>query len=72
MEEVKGSMCSHPQLRPTEWNQSKLEPCRMTVLCECGWMQQCPVCGYPESGILCSCMRKRMAEIVNEVLPGAI
>ena len=72
VEKIEGSMCDHPTLRPTEWNQSKPEPCRMTVLCDCGWMQHCPICGQPDSGILCECMKKRMSEILEEAFPELI
>ena len=35
--------CSHPHLRPTQWNQPKPEPAEM-IGCEHNYA--CPVCGY--------------------------
>ena len=51
---VKGTLCHHPELRPTHWNESKPEPCEM-VGCECGENAVCPICGWGWGAAPCSC-----------------
>ncbi len=38
-------MCGHPELFPTQWNQSKPEPCRTIGSCP-NHNYTCPVCGW--------------------------
>jgi hypothetical protein len=62
MEKVKPTICYHPELRPTDWNQPKPEPCEMILTCECGANQICPVCGYGFGSYPCPCTTKYMKE----------
>jgi hypothetical protein len=62
MEKVKPTICYHPELRPTDWNQPKPEPCEMILTCECGENQTCPVCGYGHGNYPCTCMREHKKE----------
>ena len=55
MEKVKPTICYHPELRPTGWNQPKPEPCVMILTCDCGANQICPVCGYGFGSYPCPC-----------------
>jgi hypothetical protein len=49
--------CTHPELRPTDWNQPKPEDWH-GFTCECGQNWCCPVCGYGQGAMLCGCTRK--------------
>ncbi len=61
-EVIEGQMCHHPELAPTQWDQPRPEPCRMTVACKCGENQSCPVCGWGHGSYPCSCTRKSIPE----------
>jgi hypothetical protein len=70
MEKVKPTICYHPELRPTDWNQPKPEPCEMILTCDCGANQMCPVCGYGFGSYPCPCTMKYMKEIpVLQIIP---
>ena len=70
MEKVKPTICYHPELRPTDWNQPKPEPCEMILTCDCGANQICPVCGYGFGSYPCPCTMKYMKEIpVLQIIP---
>jgi|ERR1035437_585395 hypothetical protein len=70
MEKVKPNICYHPELRPTDWNQPKPEPCEMLVTCECGANQMCPVCGYGFGSYPCPCTREHAKENpVFQIIP---
>lgn len=49
-------MCGHPELTPTQWDQSRPEPVEM-VGCACGQNQTCPVCGWGQGAYPCDCNR---------------
>ncbi len=38
--------CTHPRLQPTEWDQPKPKPWKITSHCPCGTCYTCPVCGH--------------------------
>lgn len=38
------TICHHPNLFPTQWNQQKPQPCEMIGCCELN--QTCPICGF--------------------------
>ena len=57
--------CTHPNLRPTEWNQPKPKPWTGET-CDCGSNWTCPVCGYGEGMYPCKCYK----EILNWNLRG--
>jgi len=69
MEKVKPTICYHPELRPTNWNQPKPEPCEMILTCDCGANQMCPVCGYGFGSYPCACMIKYMKENPIQIIP---
>jgi hypothetical protein len=69
MEKIKPNICYHPELRPTNWNQPKPEPCEMIVTCECGANQMCPVCGYGFGSYPCPCTTKYMKENPIQIIP---
>ena len=62
MEKIKPTICYHPELRPTDLNQPRPEPCEMIVTCECGANQMCPVCGCGFGTYPCPCTTKYMKE----------
>ena len=50
----KSVVCYHPQLIPTQWNQSRPEPWH-GFTCECGQNWCCPICGYGQGYYPCGC-----------------
>jgi hypothetical protein len=69
MEKIKPEICYHPELRPTDWNQPKPEPCEMILTCECGANRICPVCGYGHGSYPCPCTTKDMKENPIQIIP---
>lgn len=61
------AMCGHPELVPTQWEQKKPEPCLMTMICQCGENQGCPVCHFGWGAIPCSCSRANQGKIEIKV-----
>ena len=47
-------VCSHPELRPTHWDQPRPAPMKM-VACDCGLNASCPICGYGWGAYPCNC-----------------
>ena len=48
-------ICTHPNLRPTRWNEPQPAPCVVRELCECGANYVCPVCGAGSGQWPCPC-----------------
>ena len=60
-EKMKPIMCYHPNLVPTQWNQSKPKPCKV-ITCRCGENQSCPICGWGQGSWPCNCMKEDVLE----------
>src|ERR1035437_920523 len=52
---MKPTICTHPNLVPTQWNQIKPEPCEMIQQCNCGGNEICPVCNFGHGQKPCPC-----------------
>ena len=48
--------CSHPELRPTAWNQKRPARAKMTK-CRCGANAICHICGWGRGRYPCDCDR---------------
>ena len=56
---VEFPMCSHPEMIPTQWNQSKSKPCRTIGSCPIH-NYICPICGYGRGQYSnCNCEERR-------------
>lgn len=55
-----GRRCSHPELRPTGWDQKRPATADMISHCDCGENYSCRVCGWGAGSYPCSCTRERM------------
>ena len=58
------TLCYHPNMRPTEWNQPKPEPAEMRE-CKCGQNRSCSICGHGHGSWPCRCVPELSSYILT-------